>query len=178
MKEYVEFFGNRKEPLVGEQRYFWVTIHDFEPIFGNAMAVAESVVPSMDELFFSRKGHQLGFRVVGDADKSIAAVVWVDNKTKECFPVLMTDGQEIITSDPCFIPIGQDGLCIGINDHRAKLTEFSGSKFSWLASAQELVKETFSGDLTICSGIRMEEMHQRLRRKINRGFVKKSRDYF
>jgi len=177
-EKYINFFSEEGKPSGQEQMHFLVTIDDFEPLFGDPMAVAENVAPSMDGLFFNRKGSQLGLRVLSNADKGVAAVVWIDGKKHECCPVLMTNGRAIITSDPCFIPTSRDGLCIDINERYADLTEFSGSEFSWLVDTQRLIKRKFSQDFTVNYGIRVEEMRKRLERKISWAPVKGRRGNF
>lgn len=179
MPGYQEFFNQNNGKPTGEgQQFFWVTLADGQaPFSGDARAVAENVLPSMNGLFMSRSGHQLGFQVAVDERKNVAAVVWADPDNQQLHPVLMTDGRHVVASDPCFIPLGRDGLCLGINDHRSQVSEFV-PELPWLADAQRLLEKTFSGKLNRGSVITVEKMRDRLERKLNFGAVKSRRQFF
>lgn len=70
----------------------------------------------MDNIFISRCGSQLGLEVLEDRTTGNAVVLWRDDKST--YVILMTNGEEIITSDPCFLPINNQGLGIGILDNK------------------------------------------------------------
>lgn len=182
IERYQEFFNERGDTSDLTQQYFWLSIEGHNNLYDNAIAVAENVIPSMDSLFTSRKGSELGFRVIGNSRQNIAAVVWTDTETNEVFTVLMTDGRDIITADPCFIPTNKDGLDIGINDYKPATSTAYNEVLPWFKKAQQLIYRHFSQKTDsppeIFLGIRVEEMSSRLERKLNNGAVKVRRSHF
>ncbi|MFH0864294.1 MAG: hypothetical protein V1858_04380 [Candidatus Gottesmanbacteria bacterium] len=173
---YKERFDQEGNPSYEGERFFWVLLDEGCDIYGQAGKVAGNVVPSMNNVFSSRNGDQLGLSVLHDPRKNIAAVVWTHAKTKEKFAIVMTDGRSVISSDPCFFPLGCDlkGLDIGIIDNQPTVDSL-GRDLPWVREATLLVKKTLP---TARFGIKVEEMAKRLERKIVWASIKGRRSHF
>lgn len=170
---YQEVFSQKGEFINQSSVFFLVSVEQESQLYGNALALAENVIPSMDDVFTSRCGSKLGLEVLEDKVTNNAIVLWRNDK--KAHVILMTNGEEIITSDPCFLPINNQGLGIGIIDNQENIQAWN-KEHPWIS---QLVKKLPQmGIPKYQMGTTIDTMKTILERKINPASVKGRRAYF
>ena len=176
---YETVFGVNGESLKQTPHYFHVTISEGLSLWGDALGLAENVKTSMDPLFYSRNGDNLGLTVQEVGKFGASAVTWKDTKTNETRLLMMTDGYNIVVPDPSFLPIGDQccndasGINIGIQGHD-DLSSYQKS-MPWVNAV--LTKLGMNNGKT-AEPLTIEEMAGHMRRKINEAQIKNRRSHF
>lgn len=170
---YKEKFSAKGEFINKSPAFFLVRVEPESQLYGNALALAQNVIPSMDNVFTSRCGSQLGLEALEDKITGNAVVLWRNGKSIQV--ILMTNGKEIITSDPCFLPIDNQELGIGILDNQKNIQTWY-EEHPWIPKLVKRLPQMGIGEYNMSTTI--ETMKTALERKVNFASVKGRRAYF